>query len=58
MQQRVKRSWPNAIAVVPEFFHHRKAKDGLVGGVDENVNPNQSGKEFPLMHSHKVNIPL
>jgi hypothetical protein len=43
---------------MPKLFHHRKAEDVLVGRVDEDMNSNQTGKKFPLMLEHIMNIPL
>ena len=57
MQQRVERAWPDAVVVVPEFLHHRKPEDVLVRCVNEDMNANQTGKEFPLMLKHNVTIP-
>lgn len=39
-----------------EFLHHRHPEDWLVGGVDEHVNPDQSGEEIPLVTFHSASI--
>lgn len=57
MQQWIKCAWSDAVAVMPKLLHHRKAEDVLVRRVDEDMNSNQTGKKFPLMFEHIMNIP-
>jgi hypothetical protein len=57
MQERVKGSGTDAIPMMCQLLHHRKPKDGLVGGMYEYMNPYEAEKEFPLMVGHKSNIP-
>ena len=40
-----------------QLFHHREAKDGLVGRMYEYMNPYKAEKEFSLMTGHRSNIP-
>jgi hypothetical protein len=40
-----------------QLVHHRLPKDGLMGRMDEHMNPYQAEKEFPLMIGHRSNIP-
>ena len=54
MQQRVKRARPDAIAVMRELFHHRKAKDRLLARVQQHVNANQAVEEFALVMHDKT----
>jgi hypothetical protein len=57
VQERIKGSWPDTIPVMCQFVHHRLPKNGLMGRVDEHVNPYQTEKEFPLIFGHISNIP-
>jgi len=43
--------------VVRQFFHHCQSEDRLVRGMNQNVDPNQPEKEFPLLFQHSMNIP-
>jgi hypothetical protein len=57
MQQRIECVRADAISVVSKLFHHRKAEDVLVRRMDEDVDSNQTSKEFPLMLEQIMNIP-
>jgi len=56
VQERVESAGTDAITVVFQFVHHCEPEDGLVRGVDQHVNTNQSVIEFALMISHTINI--
>ena len=58
VQQRVERTGPDAISMMPELLHHRQTEDLLVRGMDEHMDPDEAGKELSLMFQHKVNITL
>jgi hypothetical protein len=58
MQQGVESPRSDAIPVVRQLLHHRKPKDGLVGHMDEYMNPYEAEKEFPLVTGHSSTIPL
>jgi hypothetical protein len=58
VQERVESTRSDAIPVMSQLLHHRKPKNGLVGSMDEHMNPYESEKEFPLVIRHKSNIPL
>jgi len=58
MQKGVEGSGPDAIPMMLQLFHHREAKDGLVGCMDEHMNPNETDEESPLEIRHLINIPL
>jgi hypothetical protein len=58
MQKGVESSGPDAIPVVRQFLHHRKAEDGFLRRMYEYVNPYQSEKEFSLVTGHESNIYL
>jgi hypothetical protein len=49
VEQGVEGSGTDAVAVMLKFLHHRQAEDGLVGRMDEHMNPDESKKEFPLL---------
>lgn len=49
VQEWVERSWTYSIAMKLQFFHHGQAKQGLMSGVNQHVNANQTCKDFPLM---------
>ena len=53
MKQRVKRSRPDAIAVMRKLLHHRQPEDRLVARVQQHVNANQAVKKFPLAVLHR-----
>jgi hypothetical protein len=57
MQKGVESSRPDAIPVMRQFFHHRKAEDGLLRRMHEYMNPYQPEKEFSLVTRHPSNIP-
>ena len=52
MQEGVECSWPDAIPVMRQFFHHCHPKDGLVGGMYQDMNPDEAEKEFSLVIGH------
>jgi hypothetical protein len=43
--------------MMPKLLHHGKTEDVLVRCVDEDMDSNQTGEEFPLMLEHTMNIP-
>lgn len=49
MQQRVQRSWADAIAMMLQFLHHGKPEDRLVSSVNEHVDANKASEEFPQL---------
>jgi hypothetical protein len=49
VQERIKSSGANAVAMMFKFLHHGKTEDRLMRSVNEHVNANESGKEFPLL---------
>ena len=57
MQKGIESSRPDAIPVTGEFFHHRQPKDGLVGRMYQDMNPDEAEKEFSLVIGHQSNIP-
>jgi hypothetical protein len=57
MQKWVECSRPDAIPVMRQFLHHRKAEDGLVRRMYEYMNPYEPEKEFSLVTGHPSNIP-
>lgn len=54
MQQRVKRSRPDAIAMVLQFLHHSQPEDGLLRRMEQHMDSNQSEKEFPSVFRHRI----
>ena len=44
MQQGVESTRSDAIPVVRQLLHHRQPEDGLVGRMDEYMNPNKAEK--------------
>jgi hypothetical protein len=58
MQKGVESSRPDAIPVMLQFLHHRKAEDGLLRRMYEYMNPYQSQKELSLVTGHQSTIPL
>jgi hypothetical protein len=42
VEKRVKRPWTDTITVVLEFPHHGYAKDGLMHGMNQYMEPNQT----------------
>lgn len=44
--------------MVTKLLHHRKTEDVLVRCVNEDMDSDQTGKEFPLILKHTMNIPL
>jgi hypothetical protein len=34
----------------PQFLHHPEANQGLFGGVVQNMEPDEAGQEFQLVH--------
>jgi hypothetical protein len=57
MQEGVESSRPDAIPVMRQFLHHRKAEDGLLRRMHEYMNPDQPEKEFSLVTGHQSTIP-
>jgi hypothetical protein len=57
VQKGIEGSRSDAIAVMRQLLHHRKAEDGLLGRMDEYMNPYQAEKEFSLVTGHISNIP-
>lgn len=57
MQKWIESSWSDAIPVMGQFLHHRKAEDGLLIRVYEYMNSYQPEKEFSLVTGHSSNIP-
>jgi hypothetical protein len=57
VKQRIEGAWADVIVVVAKLLHHGKAEDVLVRRVNEDMDSNQTGKEFPLMLEHTMNIP-
>jgi hypothetical protein len=43
--------------VVPKLFHHREAEDVPARRMHKDMDSDQTGKEFPLMLEHIMNIP-
>ena len=58
MQEWVKSSGADAVAVMRQFLHHGQSKDRLMASVDKHVNPYESEKQLSLWFQHKTNIPL
>ncbi len=48
VQERVKSSGADAIAVMGQLFDHGESKDGFVRRMHEHVNPNESGEKLAL----------
>jgi hypothetical protein len=57
MQKGVESPRPDAIPVMRQFLHHRKAEDGLLRSMYEYMNPYQPEKEFSLVNGHQSTIP-
>jgi hypothetical protein len=57
VKQRIEGAWSNAIAMMPKLLHHGKTEDVLVRCMDEDMDSNQTGEEFPLMLERTMNIP-
>ena len=57
VEKRVEGSGSDAVAVVFEFFHHRKAEDAVVKGVHEDVDADQPGKQIAMMRLRGQRIP-
>lgn len=57
VQQWIEGTRTDAVSVVAKLLHQRKAEDVLVRRVHEDVDSNQTGKQFPLMLEHIMNIP-
>jgi hypothetical protein len=49
VQERVEGSWTYSIAMMFQFFHHSQAKQGLMSGVNQHMDANQTCKDFSLM---------
>jgi hypothetical protein len=49
VEEGIKSSWSNPVAVMLQLFHHRQAKERLMSGMDQHMDSNETGKEFPLM---------
>jgi hypothetical protein len=58
MEQGVERPRADAIPVMGQFLHHRRAEDRLLRRVQEHMNPYQPEKELSLVTRHPLNIPL
>jgi hypothetical protein len=58
MQKGIESPRANAIPVMGQFLHHRRAEDRLLRRVQEHMNPYQPEKEFSLLTRHPSNIPL
>jgi hypothetical protein len=58
VQEGVEGSGTDAIPVMRQLFHHRQPKNGLVGRMNEYMNPYEAEKEFPLVTGHRSTIPL
>lgn len=43
--------------MMPKLLHHGKTEDVLVRCMDEDMDSNQTGEEFPLMLERTMNIP-
>jgi hypothetical protein len=57
VEERIESSRSDAIPVMGQLLHHCESKDGFVGRMDEHMDPYQAEKEFPLVISHRLNIP-
>jgi len=53
VQERIKSSGANAVAVVREFLHHGESEDGLVHGMQQHVDADETVEEFALLIWHK-----
>lgn len=49
VQEWVERSWPNAIAMMLQLFHHGETKQRLMSCVNQHVDTNQTCEDFSLM---------
>ena len=58
MQKGVESSRADAIPVMRQFRHHRKAEDGLLRYMYEYMNPYQPEKEFSLVTRHQASFIL
>ena len=56
VQKRVQRTRADAIAVVPELFHHGEAEDGLMRCVHQHVDADEAVEELALLFQHSMNI--
>jgi hypothetical protein len=57
MEKGVESSRPDAIPVMRQFLHHRKAEDWFLRRMYEYMNPYQPEEEFSLVTGHQTNIP-
>lgn len=42
VEKRVESTWPNAVSMMLQFFHHRQAEDWLMRGMHKHMNPYQA----------------
>ena len=49
VQEWVERSWTYSIAMMRQFFHHGQAKQGLMSGVKQYMDANQTCEDLPMM---------
>ena len=49
MEEWIQSSWSNPVAVMLQLLHHGQAKKRLMSGMNQYMDTNESGKEFPLM---------
>ena len=57
VEERIEGSGADAVAVMGEFVHHGESKDGLVGRVDQHMNPDKAVEKLALRVRHRINIP-
>ncbi len=55
VEERVEGSGADAVVVVGEFVHHGEAEDGLVRGVGQHMDADETEVEFALLLQHRVN---
>ena len=57
VQERIKGTRADAIAVMFQLLHHRETKDGLVHCVQQYMDADQPVEELPFLIGHVNNIP-
>lgn len=55
VEERVECSGTDAVVVVGELLHHGEAEDGLLRGVGQHVDADETEVEFALVLQHRVN---
>jgi hypothetical protein len=49
MEEWIQSSRSNPVTVMLQLLHHGQAKNRLMSGMNQHMDANESGKDFPLM---------